>query len=84
MSKAKPVATPVDTSFKLTRADNTGETVDRELYQLAVGNLPVDVDTCRYYICSEQRGQVLLQTTQAALDCWETHHSLPKYTLIPE
>ena len=39
MGEAKPVATPVDTSFKLTKSDATGETMDRELYQSAVGSL---------------------------------------------
>ena len=39
MSDAKPVATPVDTTIKLTEADDNDETVDKGLYQSAVGSL---------------------------------------------
>jgi hypothetical protein len=39
MGEAKPVATPVDTSVKLTEADDNSVKVDQELYQSAVGSL---------------------------------------------
>ena len=39
MSEAKPVATPVDTSVKLTKSDDDDEAVDQELYQSPVGSL---------------------------------------------
>ena len=39
MSEAKPVATPVDSSVKLTKAEEDSETIDQGLYQSAVGCL---------------------------------------------
>jgi hypothetical protein len=39
MDEAKPVSTPVDTSVKLTKAEEENETVDQGLYQSAVGSL---------------------------------------------
>ena len=39
MGEAKPVATPVDTSVTLTKADDNCETVDKGLYHSAVGSL---------------------------------------------
>ena len=37
MSEVKPVATPVDSSVKLTKAEEDSETIDQGLYQSAVG-----------------------------------------------
>ena len=39
MRQAKPVATPVDSSVKLTKAEEDSETIDQGLYQSAVGCL---------------------------------------------
>ena len=39
ISEVKPVATPVDSSVKLTKAEEDSETIDQGLYQSAVGCL---------------------------------------------
>ena len=61
MSEAKPVATPVDSSVKLTKAEEDSETIDQGLYQSAVG--------CLLYLSTWKRPDIAFAVSNVAKFC---------------